>query len=475
MKLLHRYLIALLIVLALAACQAGDGALPTPGADQADFMTATPGGSISVSLLDPTSVPVLLEDPGVVPAATETADPVSQSAAECPVSTGASLPQIPPSVSQLNTVIATYLGDGGLPADLEARLREWNMINANGGMVVTDRDFTGDGVPEVLVAVLDPTNDDLYPQPGDLFLLGCSGGDYVIRYQAGYAVDAGAPYVVSADDMTGDGISDLAFLAQSCGTSTCTTAVSIIGWNPETNAFKRLLPTEISAPFADVTVGDTNGDGLRELVVVSGTVVASEAGPLRRRTEVYSYDAVQGAFVLTDQQLGEAIYRIHVLHDADAAFAARDFPAAIALYEQAATDSRLSTWGYPNENAQLAAYARFRQMVAEGLSDNNVAGQTTFEALIAEYGLPATAIPAGGAPAITLPTSIALDETRPGVGFVHLAAAFWEGWLETRNEVTACNAVVDYARSRPTSYEVLNSFGFANRDYTPQDLCPFGS
>ncbi len=474
MKTLHR-LIILLIVLPLAACQPGDAALPTPGADQADFMTATPGGSISISLLDPTSVPALLEDSGAAVAPTEPADPVNPPVAQCPAPTGASLPQIPPAISQLNTVIAAYLGDGGLTTDLEARLREWNMVNTNGGMVVMDRDFTGDGVPEVLVTVLDPTNTDLYPQPGDLFLLGCAAGDYVIRYQAGYAVDAGAPYVVSADDMTGDGISDLAFLAQSCGTSTCTTTVSIIGWNPETNAFKRLLPTEISAPFADVTVGDTNGDGLRELVVVSGTVVASEAGPLRRRTEVYSYDAGQDVFILADQQLGEAIYRIHVLHDADAAFAVRDFPAATALYEQAATDTRLSSWGYPNENAELAAYARFRQMMAEGLSDNNVAGQTTFEGLIAEYGLPATAIPAGGAPAATLPTSIALDETRPGVGFVHLAAAFWEGWLETRNEVTACNAAVDYARSRPTSYEVLNSFGFANRGYTPQDLCPFGS
>jgi hypothetical protein len=54
-----------------------------------------------------------------------------------------------------------------------------------------------------------------------------------------------------------------------------------------------------------------------------------------------------------------------------------------------------------------------------------------------------------------------------------MARLFWNDFALNRDVVTACRIVVDYARLRPVSFEVLNSFGAANPTYTPTDLCPF--
>ena len=59
-------------------------------------------------------------------------------------------------------------------ADLELVSEDW------GGdtIMVEVSAKTGDGVPEVLVSVFDPQNEDRFPQPGELLIFGCEDEAY---------------------------------------------------------------------------------------------------------------------------------------------------------------------------------------------------------------------------------------------------------------------------------------------------------
>ncbi len=55
-----------------------------------------------------------------------------------------------------------------------------------------------------------------------------------------------------------------------------------------------------------------------------------------------------------------------------------------------------------------------------------------------------------------------------------MARLFWREFEPDRNIIPACEAVRAYALADPSSYSVLNEFGYANPTYTAPDLCPFG-
>ena len=69
--------------------------------------------------------------------------------AECPAPGSPRLPAEPPSFSQFDEAIAQYLSAGGAPTIIEGRLAAWGALTDYGGLVRSDRDFTGDGFVEV--------------------------------------------------------------------------------------------------------------------------------------------------------------------------------------------------------------------------------------------------------------------------------------------------------------------------------------
>ena len=306
--------------------------IPTPAAS---FSTATPGGSISVSLLTPT-LPQEGLSPGtpIGPVATATAyaaTALAQTAtaavpsptvpgiftepARCPAPGSPTLPAQSPPFARYAETIVQYLSAGGASTVLEASLRRWGALTDLGGLVRPDRDFTGDGVPEVLIVALDPQNANLIPPPGDLFIFGCEEGAYRLLYQAGYALDQGAPVIISADDINGDYLNDMVYTVQTCGTTACYGAVTIIEWRLALRNFASLTSVDIVEPYPQVVVSDVDGDNLKEVSVTSGLIASPAAGPQRIYTTIWKWDGT--LYALSQTITSPAEYRIHIIHDAD--------------------------------------------------------------------------------------------------------------------------------------------------------------
>jgi hypothetical protein len=59
-------------------------------------------------------------------------------------------------------------------------------------------------------------------------------------------------------------------------------------------------------------------------------------------------------------------------------------------------------------------------------------------------------------------------------GFAVLGDQFWAEWTANGSVEGACGLVVDYARRYPRTFEVLNQYGYQNRAYKAEDMCPYG-
>ncbi|GAB4478741.1 MAG: hypothetical protein Kow00124_23500 [Anaerolineae bacterium] len=473
-----RPLIAVLLALiaALLGCGLSGGpveTVPQPGS----FSTATPGGSVSIWLVTPTggapAAGPAAGSPLTTPIGPPTAAPAggAPGAAACPPPGTATLPVQPPPFTEFAELVLDYLSAGGPTTILEATLRGWGALSEFGGLVRADRDFTGDGVPEVFLVLLDPASTDRFPPPGDLLIYACENSAYRLIYQAGFALDEGAPTVISADDLNGDGVNDMLYATQACGASTCFTDVVVIAWNPRLNVFDRLTNTQVSEPFADVRAQDLEGDGIYEVIVTSGMIASVGAGPQRIITTTLKWDGA--LYVPVDRVVAPAEYRIHVIHDGDDRLLAGDYGAAIELYQRAATVPGLFAWQYPNESVYLNAFARYRLVQAYALQGDLGAAQSTHDQLVNEFSLPPTPIPEGGAYEPPPPGFVPIDDARPGAAFVRMANLFWQEFSRSRDAALACQGVRAYALANPASLDVLNSFGYANRSYTPADVCPF--
>ncbi|MGF1503715.1 MAG: hypothetical protein ACFB51_01055, partial [Anaerolineae bacterium] len=397
--------ILLMLIAAVLACVC---TAPTPEdvPSVADLATATPGGQISVSQLTETLPAAGSQSDAQVigPVATQTAAAEEMAAltatamqptptipgiftnpAVCPPPGNPTLPSEPPPFQQYAEMLASFLSEGGAPTVLEATLRSWNAIGGTGGLIVSDRDLTGDGVPEILVIVQDPRNNDRFPQPGDMFVFGCNVDSYRLLYTAGYALTRGTPVLFSADDLNGNFINDLVYSVQFCEGAVCFQDVNIVEWSLQLETFERLHAEDIVEPFAQIEVFDANNDGLQEVTVSTGTVAAPEAGPQRTYTTTYRWDG--SLFTISQRVAATAQYRIHVIHDADDAAAIGDYSTAISRYRTAIDDPNLQSWTYPDESAYLRAYASYRLMIVQTLDGRYEQAAETHEELDRQYAV----------------------------------------------------------------------------------------
>jgi hypothetical protein len=320
-------------------------------------------------------------------------------------------------------------------------------------------------VPDVFVVALDPAYVTYDVQPGDLFVFGCQAGSYKLRYDAGHFAERGAPVIQSADDVTGDGINDLIYTVSSCGARGCQGEVDVIGWSVTLGTFNSLSAQKIVAFQPNVVVADTDGDGQAEISVTSGVNPNPSAGPQRQTTTTYRWDGAQ--FSASQVLKAPLTYRIHAVYDGDDALQAGDYAAAVTAYQTAISDQELQSWGDPSEAATLIAFARFRLMLTYVLSDDVGRAQSAYDQLQALYAPPTPQTGGDGQP---LPTPSIL--TQPGVDFARMADLFWQNFSVNRDAKRACDTVTTYARSAPAGLQALNSFGFANRQYQPGELCP---
>lgn len=494
-----RFLPLLALTLALLACAGATnvgGSTPT-----ASFTTATPGGSISISLLTPTITAPGVPNQGILIGALATATAEAQGLvnetatalaltptatvpgifvepAICPASGNPVLPEQSPAFTQYAEIIAQYLSAGGPATLLEARMRAWGALTDYGGLVRADRDFTGDGVPEVMITAFDP-NKDTTPQPGDLFIYGCEGGLYRLLYSAGYSASRGAPVIHSADDINGDQLNNLVYSVETCQQTNCMVEVRIIEWGLPLENFQSLLSEAVIQPYAQVVVSDVDEDQLKEVSVTSGVIPQVEAGPQRQLTTIYKWDGTIYALAETIRPIAD--YRIHVIHDAEDLLMAGTYGEAVTQFRRAITNDRLLSWNYPEEDRYLRAYARYQLMLTYIRAGNLTAAQQAHDQLMAVYYPPITPPPPPCDPAADPacippppPTATPFPQGEPGFEFARIADLFWADFSINRNLTQSCSLVVAYVRTNLTLLDVLNSFGYANRSYTAIDMCPWG-
>ena len=151
-------------------------------------------------------------------------------------------------------------------------------------------------------------------------------------------------------------------------------------------------------------------------------------------------------------------YRIHAVYEGDDAFAAGDTSRAIDWYVRALTDDTLKDWlteiGYANAHDRdtLQAYARFRLLLI-GLLRGDANARDQLDQLTTLY-------PEGSPVHLTQ----------------QMAQAFWDKYQETQDLKAACAIANAFANSGDNGQYLivddLNLFGYTNRSYTSDDMCP---
>lgn len=346
-------------------------------------------------------------------------------------------------------VILRFLNDGGSPEEMAAAFFLRKMNSNNEPVVV--RELTGDGKRDVLVNVLNPDA----PSAGMLLIFSC----FEETYRLGYAQFT-APQDIDLDllliqDLNADGLEDLIVTSKSCGAHTCVEEIRILIWDGETFQ-NRLVDGTDELPSPSAKISDFDGDGIYNLEVTTGGFSSVGAGPQRESTYVYEYDSESGTWIYADQLIGPSSFRIHKVHDADAAMKRGEYAIASLLFEQVIADAALEEsvlldWLNPILEKQiLSAYSSYKRIVAATLAGDLAHA----EALLEEFHLQ-------------------VDDGDQAV-FAELAEVFIFAY-GTGGIGPGCSAAQAFAAQ---NYSVILAplgaeiYGYANLNYTPDDICP---
>jgi hypothetical protein len=341
----------------------------------------------------------------------------------------------PPNARLMDDAIARYLSDGGDTTTLENTLRDqWNVLA--GGAVRGDVDLTGEGTPEVILTYSTPD------EGGVLLIEGCIDGRYLTRYQA--ALGGATPEILTVADLNYNAIPDLLFASKDC-TAACVYHTQLVTWNPEHGRFINLLGGAITSDQVP-TAQDIDNDHVLELLNKFDNDGDKTTGPLRTGFTVYDWNGV--GYVQSVTQLDPPRFRIQVIQEADAAFAAQHMDDAISLYNLALGSPSLANW-YNDDNETLKAYSLYRLMLAYAFTESDQ----------------------------RLPTQQTIQQTYPDLAnsppYAQMALDFWSAEQITNNLHSACLKAQEDIISRPDALNLLNRYGSRSPTYTATDLCPF--
>ncbi len=411
-----------LVLMLLAACRTSTPTpIPTP--------TATPR---------PTVTPI--------PTATPTPVPI------CPPQNLSAAWLAPDQFDGYPSAIQAYLSNGGSTANLLTILRDASSINEKWGGV-SSIDLTGDGEPEIIVSIIDPSTADQSPAPSGLLLIfGCEGQQVHLLYSN----LAPKPQALPSIMQTGNFIAaprgnQIAVLSSSCGANTCFDKLEVLGWDGQ--ALIDLLAAPLELPAAQFQFVQADGDPALELQAVRGVITSIGAGPQRTEKQLWDWNGAQ--YVKVKSEWSPVEYRIHAIYEADDALAAGDVQHAIDWYSRALTDDTLKDWltesGVPraHDKDTLKAYARFRLLLI-GLRQGASNARDQLDALTAEY-----------------PDGSPVHQTQ------QMAQLLWDKYQATQNWADTCAAVNAFANDQYQITDDLGLFGYANRMYTSDDMCPF--
>jgi hypothetical protein len=343
--------------------------------------------------------------------------------------------------------ILTYLNAGGTPDGLKQALN--NAGIANQPVSVQTADMTGNGKNDWVVSIFDPGS-QLIPPGGALLIYTCQGGGYELSLNQPTPQGKGGPHLWYLQDLDADGRADLVYSLATCGAHTCFEDVKILSWDSG-NFRERLEGSSADLPYPRIEVRDPDGDGIFQLEVTGTGIGSVGAGPQREITWAWTYDPGTGMWDKTSESLGTSNYRIHILQDADTAARQGDYQNALVLYQRVVSDPTLQDWVDPEkEQAELGAYAHFKIMTLYLILGQDDFASTAFQEMKNAY------------PSNSL-----------GYAYVELADAFRQAYMQG-GIAAGCEAANSFAGSHTDQILLpLNSFGYGNPEYTPQDICPF--
>lgn len=405
---------------------------PTPAS------TALPAAS-----LPPPDTPVPSAALEVEPATPTMLPSPAQQPALCPVEASTAPSFVHGPFAALPEEILDFLNAGAGPQGLRQALEQ--AFIASQPLSVLEADLTGDGWLDLAVSIFDPTS-SLFPPASMLLLVTCEQD----RYQQALAErrENGA-HLWFFQDLNADGRAELVVSWASCGAHTCFDEVQILGWDgSRVSSLLDGSTADLAYPLVELSGPDAEGMyGLRITASGPGSV---GAGPPRSSIWLWLYNPATARWLPAGGTPQPSEFRIHVLHDAEAAAGAGLLEQALADYRRVVLDDGLQEWIDPGaERASLSAYARFRQVVVFWRLDQPGRAEQVYQEL-------AQSVQPGGA-------------QQP---YAEMADAFLQqarlGGLET-----GCRAVESYAQAYTEQVLLpLNAYGYANRGFTAADLCP---
>jgi hypothetical protein len=338
-----------------------------------------------------------------------------------------------------------YLNQGGLVEPLADRLAS---IPGPGGSTadIIRRDLTSDGLEDVLVMLY---GDDQQEEPqGSMLVYRCDKNRYKLAYSSAPTQNVGPPVLIALQDLNADGITEILYSRETCGAHTCFKQIEILRW--DRSGFKNLFEgrsDDLPSPFIEI-VGPVS-DGTYRIEITAQGISSVGAGPYRQFTRIWGWSAERSGFVVFDEQLAPPTFRIHLLHDADDAASAGNLEAALIMYQRIREDGTLDDWvkGETGQ-AELAAFATYRQLNIYLLLDRVDAARQALEMLEASS-----------------------SEGSPGYGIRLLAETYWQTYEETQDIGVACASAQRFAEQQPAQVLEPLQYGYANRTYTPADIC----
>ncbi len=420
--MLKKLVIPLAILLILAACGAPGTPTPTP------TPTATP-------------------HPTATPRPTATPTPISI----CPPQNLAAVWTPPAQFDGYPQAIRAYLSQGGDTANLLTILRQASSINDKWGGVLSI-DLSGDGEPETIVSIIDPFSLDQSAGPsGMLLIYGCEDRQVALWHSNIAARPNPLPRIVQTGNfITAPRGNQIAVQTESCGANTCFEKFDVLGWDGQ--SIVSLLAEPLELPAGQYQLVQTDADTPLEIEAQKGINSSIGAGPQRTEKQLWDWNGAQYVKVKTEVLPVE--YRIHAIYEADDAFTAGDYQKAIDWYSRVLTDDTLKDWltenGGVNAHDQdtLKAYARFRLLLIGLLRGDANAGDQ-LQALTTEY-----------------PDGSPVHQTQ------QMAQLLWDKYQATKNWAETCAAVDAFANDQYQIVDDLGLFGYANRMYTSDDMCP---
>jgi hypothetical protein len=341
--------------------------------------------------------------------------------------------------------IETFLRQVGLHG---LRVEMEKLVGAKNWQIdLIDMEVNGDGEVDLALALsaLDLDNTVSYSL---VLVIECESDRCEIAHQQVYDDAAASPPHLSAQDLDGDGMTDLLVSSRHCGAHTCFLEVEALAWREGGMRDLFTGPTD-DLPNPEFRLYGPLENGRLMIEITATGIGSAGAGPFRQFTRTWSWSDEQDLFVKAMDVYQDPEYRIHQIHDADKLFASDDLEAAKAAFLKVVQDDELSDW--ISGGANLSAYAYYRIGLITLLLDGEAKTQNPFAQLQSAH-------PPG----------------TEGSAYSDLAGVFWETFSEGQDWSSACRAAIEYARENSQTIIEPLYYGYANKTYTAEDMCPYG-